>query len=86
MRKLTTLDTDADHVAAREWLDNFTLEDIPKSSYESSYARSSGAGGQHVNKTNSKAVVHCDIHRAKGDWLPPFVIPALQKTVSRNRW
>lgn len=80
---LARLDDDAHHALAKNWLDQFTPEDIPKHAYEVSYARSSGPGGQHVNTTNSKAVVRCDIHRAKGDWLPLFVMPALQQSVSR---
>jgi peptidyl-tRNA hydrolase ICT1 len=80
------LDKDEDHIAAREWLDEFTVDDVPKTSYVASYARSSGAGGQHVNKTNSKAVVHMDIHKAKGDWLPRFVVPALLQSVGRAEY
>lgn len=79
---LPALKDDDHHALAREWLDAFSADDVPKTSYVISYARSSGPGGQHVNKTNSKAVLHCDIHRAKGHWLPPFVVPELQRTVS----
>lgn len=79
---LKELVKDEDHALAREWLDDFVPEDVPKTSYEVSYARSSGPGGQHVNKTNSKAVVRFDLHRAKAVWLPPFVVPALQQSVS----
>lgn len=80
LASLRSLSTDDDHRHARTWIDSFTLEDVPKEELDVSYARSSGPGGQHVNKTNSKAVVRIDIHKAK--WLPPFVLPALQKTVS----
>lgn len=80
LASLRTLSTDDDHKSARTWVDGFTLEDVPKEELDISYARSSGPGGQHVNKTNSKAVVRIDVHKAK--WLPPFVLPALQKTVS----
>lgn len=83
---IPALDKDEDHIAAREWLDEFTVDDVPKTSYVASYARSSGAGGQHVNKTNSKAVVHMDIHKAKGDWLPRFVVPALLQSVGRAEY
>lgn len=80
---LKDLVDDEDHALARDWLDAFALEDVPKSSYQVSYARSSGPGGQHVNKTNSKAVVRFDVFRARGVWLPPFLVPALQQSVSR---
>lgn len=82
LQSVRSLDSEDDHRHARAWLSGFRLSDVPKDALEVSYARSSGPGGQHVNKTNSKAVVRCDIHQAKGVWLPPFVIPALQKTVS----
>lgn len=81
---LATLTDDEHHALAKDWLDSFTAQDVPKTACEVSYARSSGPGGQHVNKTNSKAIVRCDIHRAKGDWLPPFVVPSLQKSVSQS--
>lgn len=35
---------------------------IPDSEFEFSYARSSGPGGQNVNKVNSKAVLKWDLH------------------------
>ncbi len=35
---------------------------IPESEFEFSYARSSGPGGQNVNKVNSKAVLKWDLH------------------------
>jgi len=36
--------------AARSWLTTFTPESIPKSICEVSFSRSSGPGGQNVNK------------------------------------
>jgi peptidyl-tRNA hydrolase ICT1 len=77
-----SLDADAEHALARQWLDDFALADIPKDAYEVSFVRSSGPGGQHVNKTNSKAVVHCNIHKAK--WLPAFMVTELRKSVSKD--
>lgn len=43
---LKTLDDEEHHRLAREWTQGFTVHDIPKASYETSYARSSGPGGQ----------------------------------------
>ena len=34
---------------------------IPRSELQFSYARSSGPGGQNVNKVNTKAIVHWDV-------------------------
>ncbi len=81
---LKELVEDEHHILARDWLDSFVPEDVPKTSYEVSYARSSGPGGQHVNKTNSKAVVRFDVFRARGVWLPPFLVAALQQSVSET--
>ncbi|KAJ9148503.1 hypothetical protein NKR23_g4863 [Pleurostoma richardsiae] len=39
---------------ARKWHGSFQLADIPKGS--TTFARSSGPGGQHVNKTETKAM------------------------------
>ncbi|TID30577.1 hypothetical protein CANINC_000932 [Pichia inconspicua] len=41
--------------------------------FKISYARSSGAGGQHVNTTDSKAVIKLsssDWYGARGKWIP----------------
>ena len=35
---------------------------IPRQLIEENFSRSSGAGGQHVNKTNSKAEIRFDIN------------------------
>jgi peptidyl-tRNA hydrolase ICT1 len=44
--RLQSLDTPADHKAAREWVDGFGVGDIPKEALAVSYSRSSGPGGQ----------------------------------------
>ena len=36
--------------AARAWVDRLTIDAIPRDACEISYARSSGPGGQNVNK------------------------------------
>lgn len=41
-------------VAARKWLQGFHSNTIPKSMCSISFSRSSGAGGQHVNKYEIK--------------------------------
>jgi len=43
---LKSLDNEDHHRLAKEWTTRFRAEDIPKGSYETSYARSSGPGGQ----------------------------------------
>ncbi|NXP24101.1 ICT1 hydrolase, partial [Scytalopus superciliaris] len=42
--------------------------DIPMARLTVSYSRSSGPGGQHVNKVNSKAEVR--FHLESADWIP----------------
>lgn len=43
--------------AAKKWMDISTPNDIPKHDFEIVYSRSSGPGGQKVNKTSSKASI-----------------------------
>ncbi|XP_074899973.1 large ribosomal subunit protein mL62 [Buteo buteo] len=45
--------------------------DIPLARLTVSYCRSSGPGGQHVNKVNTKAEVR--FHLASADWIPEAV-------------
>lgn len=48
--------------------------------FDVSYARSSGAGGQHVNTTDTKAVVRLPAARwyaARGRWIPSTVFDTL---------
>ncbi|XP_066056467.1 large ribosomal subunit protein mL62 isoform X1 [Chamaea fasciata] len=45
--------------------------DIPMARLTVSYSRSSGPGGQNVNKVNSKAEVR--FHLASADWIPEAV-------------
>ncbi|CAN3357502.1 hypothetical protein DICA3_C11430 [Diutina catenulata] len=52
---------------ARQWLDRFQPSDIPREEFEVSFSRSSGPGGQKVNKTSSKATVTLEFHK----WLDP---------------
>ncbi|WVO24898.1 uncharacterized protein IAS62_006278 [Cryptococcus decagattii] len=74
------LDSETEHLLARQWIDTFTLEDIPKEGWVATRSRSSGPGGQHVNKTESKVTIRCDLDQAVGRWLPKFVMSALTKS------
>ena len=42
--------TEAEITAARKWLADLTPDSVPKDGCDISYARSSGPGGQNVNK------------------------------------
>lgn len=52
---------------AKTWLENLTIQKIPQSIFEISYSRASGAGGQKVNKTSSKATISL----SPDQWLNP---------------
>ena len=55
---------------------------IPLAELEFSYARSSGPGGQNVNKVNSKVQLHWDLTQSQA--LPPEVLLRF-RTLNRNR-
>ena len=71
--------------AAREWIQQFKIKGgltPPKHAddYELSYSRSSGPGGQNVNKVNTKATIRLDLGRAKR-WLPEHAVEELRDSV-----
>lgn len=53
--------------AAKAWLEKFSPSQIPANIFSIAYSRSSGAGGQKVNKTSSKATVSLEPHQ----WMNP---------------
>ncbi|RXK36521.1 hypothetical protein M231_06243 [Tremella mesenterica] len=75
---LEKLVTPSHHSLARQWLDGFKLEDIPSRAYEIKYSRSSGPGGQHVNKTESKATIRVPL--SPSPWTPAFLMLSLSKS------
>ncbi|CAK4034518.1 related to peptidyl-tRNA hydrolase domain [Lecanosticta acicola] len=50
-------DDDAERAAARQWLKRLDPDTIPRDMCEVSFSRSSGPGGQNVNKVSSKATL-----------------------------
>ncbi|KAF2666704.1 hypothetical protein BT63DRAFT_316217 [Microthyrium microscopicum] len=46
-----------DFAAARSWMESFTPASVPARICDFSFSRSSGPGGQNVNKVNSKATL-----------------------------
>ncbi|XP_024120766.1 peptidyl-tRNA hydrolase ICT1, mitochondrial [Oryzias melastigma] len=53
---------------------------VPTERLTVTYSRSSGPGGQHVNKVNTKAEVRFHVHTA--DWIPEDI---RQKVIEQNR-
>ncbi|KAF2747578.1 hypothetical protein M011DRAFT_402494 [Sporormia fimetaria CBS 119925] len=66
---------------ARRWLNKLDAESIPKSVGELSFSRSSGPGGQNVNKVNSKATLKVPL-----DALLQHVPAALHPQLKSSRF
>ncbi|KAK7755436.1 hypothetical protein SLS62_002664 [Diatrype stigma] len=62
---------------ARKWRDSFDESSLPKG--QTSYSRSSGPGGQHVNKTESKATTFWTVGELSSG-LPSLVRSALRSS------
>lgn len=52
---------------SKKWLSSYNEFKIPRNLFEIGYSRSSGPGGQKVNKTSSKATISLEPH----EWLNP---------------
>ncbi|KAF2096341.1 peptidyl-tRNA hydrolase domain-containing protein [Rhizodiscina lignyota] len=71
--------SEQDIAAARKWLAKFDAETIPKSICEVDFSRSSGPGGQNVNKVNSKATLRVPLSS-----LLPHIPPLLHQLVRNS--
>ncbi|BGP16132.1 hypothetical protein JCM10213_006066 [Rhodosporidiobolus nylandii] len=75
------LNTQDEMKEARAWIAAFEqvqTEDWPKHLVETSFSRSSGPGGQHVNRTFSKATVRLPL--PSPTLVPPFAVPHLRRS------
>ncbi|KAI9822314.1 MAG: hypothetical protein M1827_000032 [Pycnora praestabilis] len=66
--------------AARRWLADFNSSTIPQNICEISFSRSSGPGGQNVNKVNSKATLHLPLGA-----LLPLIPDVLHQRIQESR-
>lgn len=72
-----------------QWIINFKVEDPInlRDKFEIEYARSSGPGGQHVNKTETKVITklsETNWLKSRGDWLNKTLFDNLIKNHSNN--
>jgi len=74
---LKTLETTAQASEARQWLGAFRSQPIPRDLVELSFSRSSGPGGQNVNKVNTKATLRCPLDKS---WIPLWAKSHLLKS------
>ncbi|KAJ6260444.1 hypothetical protein Dda_4670 [Drechslerella dactyloides] len=65
-------------VQARSWLKTFTQHKIPRNIGEFVFSRSSGPGGQNVNKVNSKATLRIPVRKLEA-FVPPLFIKGLKR-------
>uniref|UniRef100_A0A060TBR6 ARAD1D34122p n=1 Tax=Blastobotrys adeninivorans TaxID=409370 RepID=A0A060TBR6_BLAAD len=55
----------------RSWLSGLTVDSIPKHEFHVGFSRSSGPGGQNVNKVNTKATIRLSKHQWEdAEWIP----------------
>ncbi|KAN0033388.1 hypothetical protein ACTA71_002813 [Dictyostelium dimigraforme] len=55
---------------------------VPKEKLSIQFSRSSGPGGQNVNKVNTKVEVRFDLNKA--DWIPPYVKVNMKRFYKKN--
>ncbi|KAF9478861.1 hypothetical protein BDN70DRAFT_722835 [Pholiota conissans] len=75
---LSVLESEHDNALASTWAKAFeaTHGKIPRDLVELSFSRSSGPGGQNVNKVNTKATLRCSLNQS---WIPRWAVPILVK-------
>ncbi|GAA6062030.1 hypothetical protein JCM10212_005463 [Sporobolomyces blumeae] len=78
--RLSALASRSDHDLATTWLSAFSAcppSTWPRDTYSTSFSRSSGPGGQHVNRTESRATVR--LFLPCPTLVPPYALPRLEQ-------
>ncbi|KAF4547715.1 RF-1 domain-containing protein 1 [Elsinoe fawcettii] len=66
---------------ARAWLERFNSDTLPRNIFDFSFSRSSGPGGQNVNKVNSKATLKVSLSS-----LQPLIPRVLWASIAYSRY
>ncbi|KAF8475808.1 hypothetical protein BDZ91DRAFT_710358 [Kalaharituber pfeilii] len=78
-------DSEEDFQEARRWLSQFTPDSIPREFCDISCSRSSGPGGQNVNKLNTKATLRFDLQKARR-YIPDLIMAKIQADPQARRY
>ncbi|MDI1485040.1 MAG: hypothetical protein OHK93_000174 [Ramalina farinacea] len=74
-------ESEEEHRQARQWMNDVDVKEIAKSMCDISFSRSSGPGGQNVNKVSSKATFRLDVDR-----FLPQVPKLLHESIKSSRY
>ncbi|KAK1215029.1 hypothetical protein PQX77_022379 [Marasmius sp. AFHP31] len=75
---ISLLESPEHSAKARTWISQFQqIPSLPRKLVQLSFSASSGPGGQHVNRTNSKATLRCPVN---SEWIPQWARPILVKS------